>query len=133
MAEVMRKVAADSRAYLDFSKSFSSAVQSADKDSLLVHWDLVRFLKAEQAELDTRVIAEITYGKKKEDGSETVVDLMMYLYKLDDVIVVQVYTDDDKFDVFECPASEAGEAIAFLDSLSYTHPEYKARPMRELA
>lgn len=89
-----------------------------------VHWDLVRFITEDKIENSCMALAEY--------GSDTIYDLMVYLFKNDNKWLVLVYKSEeaDDFDSFDFDSFD--DAHEFVETLSWKHPEYKTRPFKKI-
>lgn len=115
------------------------------KNKLFCHWDLVRFVSEEQLKQDdgTFLTLSVTDGDKLEfmiflgkDDSNSGYEVRVYKREPSDKYVpneydnVKCYEENDEYATFFFDEYE--QAHSFADLISYIHPEYKKRPVKEI-
>ena len=115
------------------------------KNKLFCHWDLVRFVSEEHLKQDdgTFLTLSVTDGDKLElmiflskDDSNSGYEVKVYKSEPSDKYVpnecdnVKRYEENDEYATFFFDKYE--QAHSFVDSISYMHPEYKTRPVKEI-
>lgn len=114
------------------------------KNLVYCHWDLIRFITEEKMIIDG-VFRTLSVT------AEDVLELRMYLGKTDDGKFYEVriyktnpkqiyihdvkdqilfYDENDEYATFQF--EDFKDALDFLSTISYRHPEYRNRPMRKL-
>ena len=112
---------------------------------LFCHWDHVRFVTEEHLKQEdgTFLTLSVTNGNELEymiflgkDDSTSEYEVRVYKCKSTDKYVPHKYDDvkrfeeNDEYDSFFFDEYE--NAHDFADWIGYRHPEYKARPVREI-
>ena len=114
-------------------------------ERLFCHWDLVRFVKEShlQKEDGTFLLLSVTDGNQLElmiflgkGDSNSGYEVRVYKNEPSDNYVhnqydnVNHYEENDKYAVFFF--NDYTSALNFTKSISYAHPEYKKRPVRQI-